>query len=268
MPILKTINRIYDDMVDSSKTKEFIPTGFRNLDEFLDGGLMKKELIILGGFTGSGKSFIAGQIFKNISVKGVKSAYFSLEISNEMVVSRLIGQMANIKPTRIMCSLLNAEENKLKQKAKSELSPHDEFMTFSDEIYRLDEIEQILNSAYEEEIPYEFIVVDFIQNVISDEKDEYSAMTRTALEFQRMAKKYNCCIMVLSQLSNSAAKTGVLEYKGSGGIAMVADLGIFIIRNEDTPNLMVLQVKKNRRGISGVNFNFKFTFPGGLLNEH
>jgi replicative DNA helicase len=272
MPKLKTINNVYDEMIEASKQKEFLSTGFRNLDEFLDGGLMKKELIVLGGYTGSGKSFLAGQIFKNIASQGIKSAYISLEISNSMVVSRLLGQMSNIKPTRIMCGLLNPEENTLKQQAKAKLAPYEDFMIFTDDMYKLKDIENTLSSAptsiSDTEMPYEFIVVDFIQNVLTEEKDEYSAMTKVALEFQRMAKEYNCCIMVLSQLSNSAFKTNSLEYKGSGGIAQVADLGMFIIRNQDTPDKLTLQVKKNRRGISGVNFDFGFKFPGGLICEY
>jgi hypothetical protein len=110
-------------------------------------------------------------------------------------------------------------------------------------------------------------VVDFIQNVLTKGKDEYSSMTLAALQFQKIAKKYNCCIVVVSQLSNGAAKNGNLEYKGSGGIAMVADLGFFIIRKENDHNGIYLQLKKNRRGISGMIFDLVFQTPGGKICE-
>jgi replicative DNA helicase len=243
-----------------ANNREFMPTGFSNLDSFLDGGFMRKEMVVLGGFTGSGKSFLAGQIFYNVAKQGYKSAYLSLEISNEMVVSRLIGQIANIKPTKVMVGMLTPEENQAKMVAKSKLAPFEDLMIFSDDIYRIDEIEQVIVNNQ-----LDFIVIDFIQNLITTGKDEYSSMTLASLELQKMAKKYNCCIMVLSQLSNGAAKSGNLEYKGSGGIAMVADLGFFIIRKIEEPDNVYLQLKKNRRGISGVIFNFKFTTPGGKI---
>lgn len=257
---MQTLNSVYDDVVKLSKNTEFLPTCLPNLDEFLDGGFMRKELVVIGAGTGSGKSFLAGQIFRNIAKRDFKCAYFSLEISNEMVLSRLIGQIANIKPTRIMAGLLNPEENESKMKAKASLLPYDDYMHFSDEIYDLKTIELAIK-----ENEYDFICLDFIQNLITGQKDEYAAMSLAAITLQKMAKQYNCCIMVLSQLSNSAFKSGTLEYKGSGGIAMVADLGFFIIRDIDEPSKLTLSLKKNRRGISGVNFEYKFKAPGGLI---
>jgi predicted ATP-dependent serine protease len=158
--------------------------------------------------------------------------------------------------------MLTFEENTEKMKAKAKLAPWEEAMHFSDEIYKLSDVEIAIKTN-----GYEFVVVDFIQNLITQGKDEYSSMTLAALELQRMAKKYNCCIMVLSQLSNGAAKNGNLEYKGSGGIAMVADLGFFIVRDEDKKDLMYFQLKKNRRGISGMIFDLKFKAPGGMICE-
>jgi replicative DNA helicase len=258
--MIKLLTNIYQDMAVLQKNREFLKTGIDKIDGFLDGGLMRKELVVVGGYTGSGKSFLAGQWFLNMAMSGFMSAYFSLEISNEMIVSRLIGQIANIKPTRVMCGLLNEEENELRMKAKSKIAPFENFMHFSDDIYDLAIIEEAIKKH-----EYDFVVVDFVQNVLTKEKDEYSAMTRVSLEFQRMAKTYNCCIVLISQLSNSAAKAGYLEYKGSGGIAMVADLGFFITREVSEPEKFLLSIKKNRRGISGVTFDLRFIAPGGLI---
>jgi len=259
---MKNLTAIYEDMALIAHNKEFMPTGFHRLDDFLDGGFMRKELVVLGGFTGSGKSFLAGQIFFNIAKEGFKSAYLSLEISNEMVVSRLVGQFSNVKPTRIMCGMLNPDENNAKIQAKARIAPFEDSMIFSDEIYKLTEVEDVINNN-----GLDFVVIDFIQNLITNGKDEYSSMTRASLELQKIAKKYNCCIMVLSQLSNGAAKNGNLEYKGSGGIAMVADLGFFIVRDDSQKELINLQLKKNRRGISGAIFELYFKSPGGMISE-
>lgn len=258
---MKKVTEIFENIRLMSKNTEFIPTGFSKLDNELDGGFMKKELIVLGGFTGAGKSFIAGQMLFNASQQCFKCAYFSLEISNEMIVSRLIGQEANIKPTRIMAGLLTEEENNNKIKAQAKISVFDSQMYFVDDRYYLTEILKTIR-----ENDFDYVVIDFIQNVM-EKGDEYEKLSKVSLEFQKIAKEKNCCIVVLSQLSNSAYKTDALEYKGSGSIATVCDLGIFVTRQENTLDKMTLKVKKNRRGRSGIEVDLQSLYPGGKIIE-
>jgi len=102
-------------------TAEAVATGFKNLDLDLDGGFYRKELIVLGAFTGVGKSQIAGQLMLNAAKQGFKCAYFSLEITNEMIVARLVGASAGIKPTRIRFSDLSKGEHDKKIRAEAEI---------------------------------------------------------------------------------------------------------------------------------------------------
>jgi replicative DNA helicase len=245
--MIHTIDSTWRKMKEDSKNAEFLPTGFGRLDAFLDGGFIKKELVVLGGFTGSGKSYLAGQWARNISKKGFKTIYFSLEISNETLLSRLLAQESDIKATRIMCDILTDEEKEKVAQAKGKLATSAPFLHITDCYYKLNELEDIIKKG-----EYEFVVIDFIQNVMTTKRDEYSSMTYVSLELQRIAKQCNCCILVLSQLSNSANKAeGLLEYKGSGGIAMVCDLGFFLVREKDQSNKAILQLRKNRRGLYG-----------------
>ncbi len=210
----------------------------------------------------SGKSYLAGQWARNIASKGFKTIYFSLEISNETLLSRMVGQICNLKATRIMCGLLNENESQLAMKGKAKLADSNPFLHLCDSVYKLKEIEQIVKDNQ-----YEFVVIDFVQNIMADKKDEYSNMTYISLALQKLAKECNCCIMILSQLSNSANKTdGVLEYKGSGGIAMVADLGFFIVREPYPSTKISLQLRKNRRGMYG-NIDLVMRGEGCLIEE-
>lgn len=257
---------IIKNIKEVKKHIEFLPTGFKYLDEFLDGGFMRKELVVIGAYTGMGKSFFAGSILFHIAKNGFNTAYFSLEISNEMVISRLIGSIANIKPTRLMAGFLTEEEYELRIKAEAEIEEYDDFMNLYDDLYDFEKIKlEILENGYE------FVVVDFIQNIISGQRDEYERLSYIALQFQQLAKETNCCILLLSQLSNEAARRGALEYKGSGSIATVCDLGFFITRENPTMDALSNDVKlilrKNRRGISGKEFEFTFQQPGGELLE-
>lgn len=264
MKIEEIINNI-----ESNKGKDVcLPTGFNHLDKFLDGGLFRKELVIIGGGSGTGKSYVAGTIFKYIASQAFKTAYFSLEISNSMVVSRLIAQKTNIKFSRILYGFMTPEEQLKINNAKNDLKVWEDYMDFRDDIYEYDKLElEIRNGGYD------FVVVDFIQNIIGKGKDEYSNLSEISLKLQKLAKECNCCILALSQLSNAVNRSGgeISEFKGSGSIINVCDLGFFILRKSSGENQVndefVLRIKKNRRGISGIDFNFKFIQEGGQIVE-
>ena len=96
------IPEILEKIDEAKKNVEFLPTGLSTLDRDIDGGFTRDELIVIGGFTGLGKSYLAGQILFNIASKGFKTAYFSLEITNQMILSRLIGQEADLKSIKIV----------------------------------------------------------------------------------------------------------------------------------------------------------------------
>ena len=265
---MKKAVEIIRNIEQNKKNLEFMPTGFTRLDYELDGGFLKRELIIIGAFTGIGKSMMGGQIMYQIATKGFKCAYFSLEISNEMIVSRLIGQISNIKPTRIVADTIELEEIDDKAKAQAKVTMFNEFMDFYDDLYLLGELVDSIKKN-----KYEFVVIDFIQNVqLGNNMDEYARLTFISIQLQKIAKETNCCILILSQVSNRVNREGVknVEYKGSGAIAMIADLGFMLQRDEtiiDGRQRVKMNLLKNRRGISGLEFNFEFHLPGGLITE-
>lgn len=259
---MRTIDQYLESIESEGKQMEMLPTGFPSLDRDLYGGFMRKELIIIGGFTGYGKSYVAGQLLWNIATQGHKSAYFSLEISGEMIVSRLVGSLCNIHPTVIVQDKTPTIDLERLDDAKMKLSTFSELIDVYDDLYGLTDISEAITRG-----GYSFAVIDFIQNVQA-KGDEYERLTAVSLALQRLAKRTNCCILALSQLSNSAAKngkSGQVEYKGSGGIAMVADLGFLMARGEN--NKVMLNLMKNRRGSAGMDYILEFKSPGGLIYE-
>jgi replicative DNA helicase len=253
----------------TTEGQEEISTGFSKLDNILDGGFRKKELIILGGQTGVGKSYIACQIFAKIATQGFNSGYFSLEVSNEMLASRIIAMKSGLPASHIMFGRVHKDHVDY-LKAQGSLVAYDELMHFHDDIYKLIDIERIIK-----ENRYEFVVIDFIQNIMSDDRDEYSRLSEVALRLQKLAKETDCVILCLSQLSNSVAKekgeSTSLEYKGSGSIAMVADLGFFLKKSSNGDKVfdpeMELRLAKNRRGVSGAVIQLGWKFPHGYMYE-
>ena len=259
----KKLSEIFDSIESRKKNVEFLPTGFLELDIALDGGFLRREMIIIGGRTGSGKSFVSGTIFHNIAKQGFKSAYFSLEISNEMVVSRLIGAEADIQPTAVMMKEMEQKVADKVRDSKARVSVHEEFMHFYDDLWTFDAIKKAII-----ENKYDFVVVDFIQNITVKGREEYERLSYLAHAFQQLAKESDCCILIVSQLSNSIAKdrrTDVIEFKGSGEIGIVSDLAFYIENGKRGAGTFDLHLRKNRRGITGTAFPFSLVYPSGRV---
>lgn len=274
---MKTPKQVLEEIKEEKKSNEIMPTGFRKLDnKLLDGGFYRGEIIIIGAYTGVGKSQLAGQILLNIAEQGFKTAYFSLEISNQMILARMIGLKSNIKPSRIRFGLLNKNEQEAKIKAIARIKALNDYVYLYDDTYKIDEVEKELTNNQ-----YDFVVLDFIQNIIGSGKDEYTKLSESVVRLQKLAKKTKTTILIISQVSNYSARAGgedkVLTYKGSGAIAMVADLGFFLEKNTNeisdinekyNPEIgTVLFLKKNRRGLSGWKIRLGYTLPGGLIYE-
>ena len=62
---MKQFREIAKDIEESKKDMEILSTGFYSFDDKLEGGFLKKELVVIGGATGKGKSLVAGNLFFN-----------------------------------------------------------------------------------------------------------------------------------------------------------------------------------------------------------
>jgi replicative DNA helicase len=182
-----------------------------------------------------------------------------------MIVSRLLAEATKVSPTRIMSGTFYQDEETRIEYAEIDLSAYDYLMEFHDDKYILAELEKEIK-----ENEYDFVVIDFIQNVVA-KGDEYERLSFIALALQKLAKSSNCTILALSQLSNMVSReknTSVVEYRGSGSIATVCDLGFFIEPDPEAEfnhESFILRLRKNRRGISGLEF--KFYFKNGQIFE-
>ena len=82
--------------------KEYIKTGFNNLDEALGGGLKKGELTLLAARPGFGKTSFATNILINSTLNnGIKSIFFSIEMPKEQLESRILSLLSNIDLKRV-----------------------------------------------------------------------------------------------------------------------------------------------------------------------
>ena len=103
-----------EEFFEEIQTERFkpIPTGIKQLDEALDGGLTRKTLITLASAPGMGKTAISQYIFENMAKKGHGVIYVNLEMDRSQLLSRSISRIAfeQCKRERVKTSRDNWED--------------------------------------------------------------------------------------------------------------------------------------------------------------
>ena len=89
-PSLEAIVQRVDDQRPGEVTGDTIPSGFASLDKFLGGGFRRRDLIVLGGDVGAGKSALALGFALRVAQQGVGVAYLSGEMDEERLMERAL----------------------------------------------------------------------------------------------------------------------------------------------------------------------------------
>ena len=264
VPINEAIIETYDRLQKiSGENKESfigISTGFSQLDRLILG-LNKSDLILLAARPAMGKTAFALNIVTNVAVKSQKSvAVFSLEMSRDQLVTRVLSSVAKIKGPSLKTGNLTLDDwGKLAISAQ-ELSQA--------KIY-IDDMPNITVSQMKAKIRrlrnIDLVVVDYLQLMQSMRRSEsrvqeISDITR-ALKI--MAKELDVPVIAISQLSRGPDtriehQPKLSDLRDSGSIEQDADIVLFLYREAyydkscENPNVAECIVAKNRHGETGV----------------
>lgn len=260
----------YSEKIINGNTLIGFSTGFKELDELMDG-FRKGHLWTIGGYTSMGKTFFSlNSVVAAIDQKK-RVVYYSLEMSANDILARILGIMCNINGIKIFKGQLTESERNLVNEAKKALEESGISIHCD-----MRDLEEIRMSMIEENIrnPVDIFMLDYIQQVsVAGQNDHYNEMRLASKAFQSMAQNLNTTIYLLSQISNEAARSNnsqVIGLKGAGEIAAASDIVGEIILNEDNkddyetklregrPIAVKLVVKKNRHGeIKSLPFDFE-----------
>ena len=237
-----------------------LDTGYEALNETING-LQKSNLIILAARPAVGKSALALNIANNIAKKGKHVAYFSLEMSSEQLVQRLIANYSSVSLTKIQNGLLKEEDWKFLMQSLEKIKTlpiHiDQTMAYSVSDIR----QRCLQLKAQNQL--DCIVIDYLQLITAEHMgnrvDEVGYISR---ELKKLAQTLEVPVLALSQLSRSVEqrqdKTPLLsDLRESGSIEQDADIVMFLHRNNNagvfvTEGLPVsLTIAKNRQGKLG-----------------
>jgi len=228
------------------------PVGFKTELPTIDrltGGFLPRFVWIVGAYTNVGKSFFALQLILNALKQKKKCLLFSLEMSDLINASRMIGTLSGVSALEIFQGLNNEQiVESINWIAKQPLMIYDNKM-------RLEEMRSLSKKHYLIS-GLDFIVIDYVQNVL-EEGSIYENMSKAATVANTIAQETGASILLVSQLSNVEARagkrSGIIGYKGAGELAAAPDVGLFLerVRNEEEeiiPDKMLCRIVKNRHG--------------------
>jgi replicative DNA helicase len=267
---LQSIRQVLSDYYDridqlSNRDEDIygVPTGFIDLDRLL-GGLQSSDFIIIAGRPGMGKTAFLLSSAKNAAQIHKKHvAVFSLEMSNEQLVQRLIAQETGIDSQRLRTGKLEENEWPLFTHAIEVLSDTTMFLDDTPALTPL----QLRTKCRRLHLEYDLdlILVDYLQLMSSGTRSEnrVQEVSYISRNLKVLARELNVPVLAAAQLSRAveqrADKEPVLsDLRESGSLEQDADIVMFIHRPEvyerDTlkQNIAQIKIAKHRNGPIGV----------------
>jgi len=261
--ILSGLFELINKLSENPDELRGIKTGFRDLDK-ITNGLQKSDLVILAARPAMGKSTLAQNIAYNIATKENKSVlFFSLEMSKEQLVERMLSEATGIDNTNIRSGRLTGDDFAKISEAMGELA---EAPIFFDDTPGMTVLEMRTKARrHAHKVPLGVIIVDYLQLMQSAGKHDGNRVQEVS-EISRglklMARELDVPVIALSQLSRSVESRSpqipeLSDLRESGSIEQDADIVMFMYRedyyDEDTERQHITDIfiKKHRNGPIG-----------------
>jgi replicative DNA helicase len=230
---IETIDRLY-------QRKEHITgiaTSFTEFDN-MTSGLQKSDLIIIAGRPSMGKSALAISIAENVAIKqncGV--AVFSLEMSKEQLVQRMLCSQARVDAHKVRSGYLSSSDWPLLTKAAGRLSEAPIFIDDTPAISILELRAKARRLKANNNI--QLIVLDYLQLMRASTKTDsrQQEISEISRSLKALARELSVPLIALSQLSRAVEsrqdhRPQLSDLRESGAIEQDADLVVLLMREE------------------------------------
>lgn len=239
-----------------------ITTGFTDLNKKING-LQRTDLILLAARPAMGKTAFSLNLVQNAALKGDASvAVFSLEMSKEQLVQRILSAQSNVELSKIKTGTLGESDWPRIIDAMAVLSEANIFIDDTPGI----KISEIRSKCRRLKIEkgLDLIMIDYLQLMEGEGKNEnrQQEIAKISRSLKILAKELDCPVVALSQLSRSPElrkdhRPILSDLRESGSIEQDADIVMFLYRDEyyhedsEKKNIGEVIVAKNRHGETG-----------------
>lgn len=255
------VDRVVDSIITAIETKqhqEYVSTGYPQMDRVLLG-LKPQEMIVLAARPSYGKTALATNIAMNVAMSNNPVMFFSIEMSREKVVLRILSAMTGIPYRRIESRLLKSEELEKIRTARDKLrtvpliiddSSHQTLSSIRTKCRR-----QMVRGGLS------LVIIDYLQLACSDPEDR-GEVSMWSKGIKSIAKDLGVTMLPIAQLSRYVEhrddKRPVLaDLRGSGQIEQDADVVMFIWHRGSSSLNKIVSVDKNRNGpLAEIEYKF------------
>lgn len=243
-----------------------ITTGFIDMDRML-GGLQRSDLVILAARPSMGKTSLALDIARNAAHAGIGVGIFSLEMSRDQLVDRMLASEAGIDMWKMRTGRLSDE------------GPNNDFAKIQHAMGRLAEIPIFIDDSasanvmelrtkarrLQSDSELGLIVIDYLQLMqgTSGTDNRVQEVSEISRQLKSLARELNLPVLALSQLSRAPEQRNpaipqLSDLRESGSLEQDADVVMFIYREDyykgaesRRPNIAQVLIKKHRNGPTG-----------------
>jgi len=277
-PIAEQLLEKVQEMEGRAAVLTGLTTGYADLDQ-ITSGLQRSDLIILAARPSMGKTSFALMLAENAAIHaGAVVGMFSLEMSKEALVMRMLCSQGNIDAQRFRNGFLSRAEWAQIAKSLGTLADTRIFLDDTPGITVLEMRAKARRLAAEQK-RLDLIVVDYLQLMTGSAKrfeSRQQEVSQISRELKGLAKELNVPLVALSQLSRapesrSDHRPQLADLRESGALEQDADLVAFIYRAEqyktpeerdslpeDQKNVAELIIAKQRNGPTGT-VDLRFT---------
>ena len=266
----KTMWQINERFLNPGKFRG-IETGFRRFDR-MTNGLHGGEFIVVAARPGVGKSALAMNIVEHVAKQGKTVAVFSLEMSNEQLIERLLSSMSTVPLEYIKSGQLPNGASDLAKLRLAQETICSKMSLFGND-YANVKPSEIASQCRRLKAQHglDLIVIDYIQLMTGTEKGRSDGRQQEVANISRalklLAKELNVPVIALSQLKRDAEIRNIKGKEGGGGsepvlsdlresgaIEQDADIVLFIHKDTDAKTGSTthsLIIAKHRNGETG-----------------
>ncbi len=277
-PVAEQLLEKIQEMEGRAAVLTGLTTGFADLDR-MTSGLQRADLIIVAARPSMGKTSFALMLAQNAAIHaGAVVGIFSLEMSKEALVMRMLCSQGNIDAQRFRNGFLSRPEWAQIAKSLGTLADTQIFLDDTAAITVLEMRAKARRLAAEQK-KLDLIIVDYLQLMSGSAKrfeSRQQEVSQISRELKSLAKEMNVPVVALSQLSRAPESRAdhrpqLADLRESGALEQDADVVAFIYRAEqyqtpeernnlpdDQKNVAELIVAKQRNGPTGT-IDLRFT---------
>lgn len=267
IPSMRELAIPYLNWIEAREQENGIPSGLKPLDE-LTGRYQRGDLIIIAARPSMGKTAFALQSVLGAARAGHKTAFFSLEMSKELIITRMLASTIKMRGELLQNpAKMTDEEGQRRMEGINKLSLLPLYIVDKG-VDTIDKLEAAARVTHAKN-GLDMLVIDYLQLLSSGRKNDNNRVYEVAYISRRLkllARSLNVPVIALSQLSRGVEsrqdkRPMMSDLRDSGGIEQDADQIMLLYRESyytgEDNNITEINLVKNRNGaIGGIKLMF------------